>query len=365
MKISHYKAIDLLKFSELDIVCNFSNKDILDDKIIVIKGMPFYHNGSNINIKDISYIISNIQNYEVVIISDEEHIYPHGWLELIKTLHDLGKLVIFQTFSTGIKHFLDKKIPNNKIIVNNIENLLYWHFKNTNGVSHTFDINKKRKFLLKHFSYNRNPQRDYITDFLLKNNLIENNNVSFHNYPNDILELKEKNIAYNCIETQHFLKNVDMKRLEMLKIIPDTENFNIENQNLQIYKISQANTNSYFEILSEAQTPISDDPENCYHYTYSTTGRTLNPILYGNVFHIMPNSKLYETELKNIGFQLFFENNDDFLNCLSEEFYFDRNTQFKLLNNFEILRSISNRNKNTKRPFYIEKLEQIYSVKFK
>lgn len=153
----------------------------------------------------------------------------------------------------------------------------------------------------------------------------------------------------------------------MLKIIPDTENFNIQNQNLQIYKISQANTNSYFEILSEAQTPISDDPENCYHYTYSTTGRTLNPILYGNVFHIMPNSKLYETELKNIGFQLFFENNDDFLNCLSEgeEFYFDRNTQFKLLNNFEILHSISTRNKNTKHPFYIEKLEQIYSIKFK
>lgn len=192
MKISHYKAIDLLKFSELDNTCNFSNIDILDDKIIVIKGMPFYPNGSNIDIEHINYIISNIQNYEVVIISDEEHIYPHGWLELIKRLHDLGKLIIFHTFSTGIKHFLDKKIPNNKIIVNNVENLLYWNFQKTNGVSHTFDINKKRKFLLKHFSYNRNPQRDYITDFLLKNNLIENNNVSFHNYPNDILELKKK-----------------------------------------------------------------------------------------------------------------------------------------------------------------------------
>lgn len=363
MKILHYSAAELLKFSEVDVISNFSNGDILDDKVIAIKGMPFYEKGTKITTKEINYIINAIHKYEVVIILDPEHIYMHGWIDLIKVLHDLDKLIIFQTFSTGIKHFLDRKIPNNKIIVNTVENLLYWFFQNNNGVVHNFDISKKRKFLLKHFSYNRNPQRDYITDFLLKNNLVENNNISFHNHPDNKARLREKNIAYACVESENILKNVDMEKLETLKIIPDTENFNIENQNLQINKILEANTNSYFEILSEAQTPMSDDPENCYYYTYSTTARTLNPILYGNVFHIMTDSKLYETELKKIGFQLFFENNDDFINSLSEQFYFDRITQFKLLNNFEVLRSINS--KNIKRPFYIEKLEQIYSIKFK
>ena len=133
----------------------------------------------------------------------------------------------------------------------------------------------------------------------------------------------------------------------------------------QTKKNFDASYDSYFEIISEAQMPISNDPLNSLHYTYSITRRTLTPILFGNVFHIMPNSKSFEDELTSVGFQLFFKDNEDFLNNLNEDFYFKEETQFKIKHNHRLLSKIYHNNilnmdlKNI--PFYHSMyLEYIY-----
>ena len=39
-------------------------------------------------------------------------------------LNDIGKTIVLTTFSIGIRHYIDKVIPNNKIHYNSIETLL-------------------------------------------------------------------------------------------------------------------------------------------------------------------------------------------------------------------------------------------------
>ncbi|MBM5787968.1 MAG: hypothetical protein FJ375_04525 [Pelagibacterales bacterium] len=351
------------KFSEIDCIFGkYSNSKLLDNKIIVLHKMPYYIDNKKITDKDINFILDKIKNYEIVIIEDAEHIWIDGWFELLNQLNQLNKVIFFQTFTIGVKHYIDKKLPNNNIFFNTIKNILKDYY--VQFPSKKINITDKRKFLLKHFSYNRTPHRDYVTDFLIKNNLIENNNITFHNYPfdelADVLNLNKVNHSYYF--SNMLLSNVDLKKLNNLRIIPESEKFDIKDTLKQFENGKIASTNSYFEIVSEAQMPFSNDPESYLHFTFSITRRFFNPIFYGNVFHIMPNSIIFENDLKNIGIELFFKNNEDFLDNLNEDFYFDKQTQLKLKHNFHLLETFSNESK--KYPFYLEQIERIFSVKF-
>lgn len=353
--------IEYIKFSDWE-YANRMHSELshsLNDKVIILRKMPSFCFDSKMNAVQITKAMREIQNYEVIIITDAEQIYLNGWFDFLKLINDSGKFIILETFTVGIKHYLNKKIPNNNILLMNIDDLLSTHIeRHFESAIELFNTQNKRQFLLKHFSYNRNPHRDYITDFLLKRNLVNNNNITFHNFPKNTPNLKEKNIAYCYSEAENLLKDVDLESLNNLQIIPESENFYIENQNLQSQKLIKANSNTYFEIISEAQMPLSDDPDNFFHYTYSITKRTLFPLLFGNVFHYMPNSIILQDDLKNFGIEMFFKNDNDFLNNLNEEFYFDKNTQYKLLHNFELIKSVYENRKNEM--FTIRKLKEIF-----
>ena len=366
-----FEPCEIIKFSEAikaDTNIPYKNLEQFDDKIIVIRKVPQVSYKDPILREDIDPFFEKIKHYEVIVFDDCEHIWIDSWIEIIMMLNDIGKTIMLTTFSIGIRHYIDKVIPNNKIHYNSIETLLYHQLQAHDGLlNKKINFLKERKYLLKFFSYNRNPQRDYVFDFLIKNKLIEGNNLSFHNYPFEILadelDLKSINQSYCFNEADELLKNVDFKSLNNLRIIPSSESFNIQEQKEQTKKNFDASNNSYFEIISEAQMPFSNDPTNSLYYTYSITRRTSTPMLFGSVFHIMPNSKLFEDELTNAGFELFFKDDDDFLNNLNEEFYFKPETQYKIKHNYDLLNKIYQNNIGQRLPI-LTKIEEIYSIKF-
>jgi hypothetical protein len=366
-----FEPCEIIKFSEAikaDTNIPYKNLEQFDDKVIVIRKVPQLEYKTKLLQEDIDPFFEKLKKYEVIVFDDCEHIWIDSWIEILMMLNDIGKTIVLTTFSIGIRHYIDKVIPNNKIHYNSIETLLYHHLQAYDSlINKSINFLQKRKYLLKFFSYNRSPHRDYVFDFLIKNKLIEGNNLSFHNYPFEILKdelnLKSVNQSYCFDEADDLIKDIDFKTLNNLRIIPESESFNIQEQVEQTKKNFDASTNSYFEIISEAQMPVSKDPINSLHYTYSITRRTLTPILFGNVFHIIPNSKLFEDELTNAGFQLFFKDDDDFLNNLNEEFYFKSETQYKIKHNFNLLNKIYHNHIGQRLPI-LTKIEEIYSIKF-
>jgi hypothetical protein len=366
-----FEQTNILKFSETiskETHIQYKNLEQFDNKIIFVRRVPQNSYKKKVPISDIELFFEKIKDYEVIIFDDCEHIWIDSWIELLIMLNNADKTIILTTFSIGIRYYLDKVIPNNKIHYNSIEKLFCNHLQPYSSLlKKSMDFSNKRKYLLKFFSYNRSPHRDYVFDFLLKNKLIEGNNVSFHNYPfeelSDKLDLKNASQTYCFDEVEDLIKDIDFKTLNNLRIIPSSESFNLQEQKEQTKKNFDASSNSYFEIISEAQMPLSKDPLNSLYYTYSITRRTLTPILFGSVFHIMPDSKLFEDELTNAGFQLFFKDNDDFLNNLNEEFYFKAETQSKINHNYNLLNKILD-NHIEFEMFILKKIEQIYSIKF-
>ena len=366
-----FEQCEIIKFSDAikaDTNVPYKNLEQFDDKVIIVRKLPQVSYKDPILREDIDPFFEKVKHYEVIVFDDCEHIWIDSWIEIIMMLNDIGKTIVLTTFSIGIRHYIDKVIPNNKIHYNSIETLLYYQLQaHDNLFNKQTDFLKEREYLLKLFSHTRNPQRDYVFDFLIKNKLIEGNNLSFHNHPFetlcDELDLKSVNQSYCFHEADELLKNVDFKSLNNLKIIPISENFNIQNQNIQVEKNFEASSNSYFEIISEAQVPMSKDPTNSLHYTYSITRRTSAPMLFGSVFHIMPNSKLFEDELTNAGFELFFKDDVDFLNNLNEEFYFKPETQYKIKHNYDLLNKIYQNHIEQRLPI-LTKIEEIYSIKF-
>jgi hypothetical protein len=366
-----FEGTKILKFSEVinnDSSVRYKNLEKFDDKVAIIQNIPQYDYRRQILKSHIESFYEKIKNYETIIFDNCEHIWIDSWIELLIMLNKTNKNIILTTFSIGIRFYLDKVIPNNKIHFNTIHTLFQNHIHPyTNIFYKHMGFLKKRKYLLKFFSYNRTPHRDYVIDFLLKNNLTEGNNISFHNFPfetlNDVLDLKSANFSYRFYESDKILENVDFKVLNNLRIIPKIENFNIENQTKQIEKNSDASLNSYFEIITEAQMPFSKDPTNSLYYTYSITKRTLIPLLFGNVFHIMPECKLFEDELTNAGFQLFFKNDEDFLNNLNEDFYFNSETQYKIQHNHNLLNELYGEVSGCDM-FILQKIEEIYQTKY-
>ena len=367
-----FEGTDILKFSEVissDTHIKYKNLEQFDDRVIIIRKIPQSSYKKLVLTSDIELFFEKIKDYEVIIFDDCEHIWIDSWIELLIMLNHAGKSIILTTFSIGIRYYIDKVIPNNKIHYNTIQKLLCSQLQPYSSlIKKSIDFSNKREYLLKFFSYNRSPHRDYVFDFLIKNKLIEGNNVSFHNHPfeelSDELDLKNASQSYCFDEVEDLIKDIDFKTLNNLKIIPESESFNIQNQSKQTKKNFDASSDSYFEIISEAQMPLSKDPTNSLHYTYSITRRTLTPILFGNVFHIMPDSKLFEDELTNAGFQLFFKDNDDFLNNLNEEFYFKPETQYKINHNYNLLNNIFDNHVEFEM-FILKKIEEIYSIKFK
>jgi hypothetical protein len=358
---------------------NLSLLDILDDKVIFVENITSLIDNRIMNddLKDAFY--NKTKPYECIVIYQYEHIYVDAFMDILERYYIDKKIVIFNTFTSGIKHYFDIKFPNNKFYVKSVIDNIKAHMhplvhlqESINQRDFKINTTDKRQYLLKAFSFNRSPHRDYIIDVLLKRNLVEGNNISFHNYPFDVenekityAKLLNSNNAYNTKEAFALYNTLDYDLINSIRIIPESESFDVMNQPEHTRRNNLASINSYFEILSEAQMPMSDNVESMHHYSYCLTKRTVTPMYFGNIFHIMPFSKLMVDDFNKSDLCTFFDSDDEFFNNLNEDFFFKNENIKKLNHNHNRIKEyyMEHINKNGKhKNFVIRKLEEIFSV---
>ena len=373
MPYKFYKPSEFTDFPNLSVL------DMLDDRVIFVENIDCLIDNQKMKPDFVENFYDKTKNYECIVINQYEHIYVDGFMKVLERYYQDGKIVIFNTFTSGIKHFFDKKFPNNKFYVKTIIDNIKAHIvpiidlqTTINQTDFKINTTDKRKYLLKAFSFNRSPHRDYIMDILLKKDLVRENNISFHNHPFDIKneeitysKLMQCNNAYNTLEAFELYKSLDYTTLNTISVIPETENFDIHNQPKHTKQNSLASANSYFEILSEAQMPMSSNVENSQYYTYCATKRTLTPMYYGNIFHIMPFSKLMVDDFNESDLCTFFDSDEEFFNNLNEDFFFKNENIEKLNHNHNRIKEyyMEHINKNGKhKPFVISKIEELFSI---
>jgi len=296
-----------------------------------------------------------VDNYENIFFTTPEHFCNEQLIELLKKWVKLGKKIYFKNFTFGYTKYLKKVINSENIITPDLHLTFLMAHANCR-MMHSYDnkINTldNKKFLLNYMTFNRNLHKDYVIQNLILNNELQLDNrnfIAYHNYNSNNQRntpeyLKKYSYLYDREEHRQFISkySINLELLTDLKLIPESENFHISNeQNKQKDRLCELHNQSMFNIISEACMPYSNDPENIWYYNASLSPKTIWPLYFKNVFHYSPNPKIFNEALEELGFKTFFDNDADFINSLSEEYYYSSEVQEKLLHNHKHLKNIT------------------------
>lgn len=334
--LGYYKENDVL------IVDNHFNP--IHSEFFGVETLPFEDYVShNVRLSNItSDLISLFKKPRLLIFNFQENI-PKDILVLLDILAKNGVKVQLLTFCLALKNYFDTKYPNHKIELPNIEAANHFHYTASSWKELLSPLSGDRKYDLIYFNASRKPFRDKVNTFLEDNNLIENNLVSIRS--NSTLTKEEQIFGikeiYRDYHTEKCFLDYTYERYEGYKNIHKSQE-NITpwgDQESQDYAQYEAHLNSKFNILCEAIYPYENSDYEIMKYMTSVSKRTMYPILFENVFHIYPKNKPLEEWLVTNGFQLFFENDEDFLKNLNDEFYYREDIQSKLKSNSKLMRS--------------------------
>lgn len=296
-------------------------------------------------------LIAGSKNYKTIIVSTLEHIRVDYYYEFIEYCIANNKKLIFDTFTFGYEDVLREKYNSDLIIYRPIELNI---FKVVNLIDiHKNKIISNKNKLLKFCAYNRNLGKDYIIWELYKRNILynENNNITYHNHlynqPDKSLSGLIKGCGSYSEDELEYTTHIDFEFLKDLYIIPDTEKFEVGSEQIrQRDRLIEMHSESMFNIIMEASyafTPDISDPKYNFISMYT---KTIFPLYFKNVFHIMPGQYKLATTLKNLGFKLFFDSNDEFFDNMNKEFYYREDTQYKLNHNRNQVIKIYNNQRN-------------------
>lgn len=247
--------------------------------------------------------------------------------------------LFIHSFNCSINDFLKVKYPNEyptRIIANTATTLI----QNSGGLpSHlTRPKNKKLLFL----NYNRKINRDLIITYLKNWNELHNPNniISYHN------NYTFNSNVYKTMYKDYAEKNgIDFNYLDSLVLQP--EEVDVHNQNDAQQKAQLLHIESKFNIICEPFFGLSDNPNEYEYYNHTLSRKVVYPIIYDNVIFVHEHSPILSNTLKNLGFELFFDNIEDFRNNMTDEFYYSVETQQKLNHNKTLLKKLGSVYKET------------------
>lgn len=300
-------------------------------------------------------LINKTAGYKVVLFSSLEHIRIDFIYEFIEHCMANGIKIIFDTFTFGYEDILNEKFNSDLIvyrpidlnILKCIELLRYTH--NNALVVNTNPRNK----LLKFCSFNRNLGKDYIIWELKKRNLLldTNNIITYHNNVNgmptkDKIGLMGMRDWYNEREIE-LSGDIDFEFLKDFKLVPESEDFDIGSfQKEQRARLIDMHNDSMFNIVIEASYSFTNDESNPIYNFTSLFTKTVFPLFYKNVIHTMPHQPKLIEKLKELGFELFFDTDDEFFNNMTSEYYNLPETQRKLEHNHNLIVKINSEAKS-------------------
>lgn len=296
------------------------------------------------------------KDYKNIVFCNSEWFLNGELIPILKRWVESDKKVYFRHFNYGYTKYLEKEINSNNIIAPNLELTFLCAFENCQTMlryENKVHDSRNKKTLLNYMTFNRSLHKDYVMDkFILHYNLhLDNRNfISYHNYEgrngiNSPENLKKYSWFYDRPEHREFISKfgIDLEKLTEFKLIPQSENFHISNeQNKQKERLCELHNEAMFNLISEACMPYSDDPENIWYYHASISPKTIWPLYFKNVFYYSPNPKIFNEFLKELGFETFFNNESEFLKSLNEDFYYSNETQQKLFHNHNRIKELSN-----------------------
>ena len=283
----------------------------------------------------IENFVKEIQDYKNIILFSPEEFNYHA--ESISYFIDLclenNHKIFIYSFNSNVNDFLEIKFPNQykkNILANSAETLfngrvINWTVKYNNP-------NQIKQINLLFLNYNRKPNRDYILSELNKHKQLEkkDNFISFHNN-----YTFSKN-AYDKIYENYFKENnINSEWINNLKLQP--EEVDIHNQGDAQYKAQYLHHNAKFNIICEPFCGMSFDKNDYEYYNHVITRKTIYPLLFENIIYVHSHNGVLQKTLKNLGFELFYDNLDEFINNISDDIFYDKLNQEKIIYNKNLL----------------------------
>jgi len=241
------------------------------------------------------------------------------------------KLFVY-SFNCNINDFLKVKYPTKyptQILANTAATLI----QNCNGLPPNLTRTKNKKLLF--LNYNRKINRDLIITYFKNWNELHNseNIISYHN------NYTFNSNVYKTMYKDYAEKNgIDFNYLDSLVLKP--EEVDVHNQGDAQQKAQLLHYESKFNIICEPFFGLSDNPNEYEYYNHTLSRKVVYPILYNNVIFVHEHSPILSKTLKNLGFELFFDNIEDFKNNMTDEFYYSDETQRKLTHNNTLLKKL-------------------------
>jgi len=316
----------------------------------------FEHDGYELHSNQRTFLKNDIkriaQNYRKVLINANEEFNAdyESITEMIDSFVKEGVKVFIHSFDCCVNEFLKFKYPNEygKLVIANTPITL---IKNYAGAFNGSNIERSKKLLF--LNYNRKINRDEIICYLnKKNELFKSENfISYHNH-HTLDDYK----YYRFYKKYAIEKDIDFDFLKTLKLQP--EQIDIHAQNETQNRAQELHCMSKFNILCEPYFGLSDGSTDFAPYHHTISRKTTYPLLYRNVIFVHEHNNLLSNELKNLGFQLFFDNIEDFMNNMSDEYYYSEEVQAKMDINEKLIREYSGMglHKDTDLPKYREAL---------
>jgi hypothetical protein len=319
---------------------NLNNIYVIDYlSIITLCHADFEHDAYELHLNQRSYLKNLIkhiaQNYKKVLINaDEEFNYDYEVIsQIIDSLLKDGIKIFIHSFDCCVNDFLKHKYPNEygKLIIANTPITL---IKNYTGIFRNTGIERNKKLLF--LNYNRKINRDEIICYLNKKNELFNddNFISYHN--NHTID---EHKYYRMYKKYAFEKNIDFDFLKDLKLQP--EEIDVHQQNITQIRAQELHCMSKFNILCEPYFGLSDGSTDFAPYYHTISRKTIYPLLYRNVIFVHENNNLLSNTLKDLGFELFFDNIEDFMNNMTDEYYYSEKVQAKMNINENLIKEYS------------------------
>ncbi len=115
------------------------------------------------------------------------------------------------------------------------------------------------------------------------------------------------------------------------------EDVNIHNQQDAQYKAQYSHLRAKFNIVCEPFCGMSFDINNFEYYNHTITRKIIYPLLYENIIYVHSHNGLLQKTLKNLGFELFYDNLSEFIDNVSDDIFYDKLNQEKLKYNKNLL----------------------------
>lgn len=294
--------------------------------------ITFLDNHTKENIKE---FLNNLKtNYsDLLLFCPEEFNYNFGSVKyFINTSLEFGFKLFIQSFNSNVNEFLKIKFPTEygkQILANSAKTLLF----NPSPLDINYDVsNIKRDLKLLFLNFNRKINRDWIICYLNKKNELFNDS-NFISYLNHHTFPEEK--YYNLYNDYASKNDINFEWLKSLKLMP--QEVDVHSQVITQTNAQTLHLRSKFNIIAEPFFGLSDDENDFEYYNHTLSRKTVYPIYYRNVIYVHGHNTILRDTLKELGFETFFDNLEDFMHNMTDEFYYSKETQNKLDNNQKLI----------------------------